>query len=126
MFHPKSPYFKICADVVVQNVTVVKDHTHSIPSTSSSSSPRQTSTLKSFIPQTLQLGRSLTDSTFNCFPSDKVNLLQDFLDCGFNYPQENISVAKGFTNKADEKLTTKSDRRCGCYCFRWNSIDNLF
>ena len=47
MFHPKSPYFKICADVVVQNVTVVKDHTHSIPSTSSSSSPRQTSTLKS-------------------------------------------------------------------------------
>ena len=47
MFHPKSPYFKICADVVVQNVTVVKDHTHSIPSTSSSSSPQQTSTLKS-------------------------------------------------------------------------------
>ena len=38
MFHPRSPYFKICADVVVQNVTVVKDHTHSIPSTSSSSS----------------------------------------------------------------------------------------
>ena len=40
MFHPKSPYYKICADVVVQNVTVVKDHTHSIPSTSSSSSNR--------------------------------------------------------------------------------------
>ena len=47
MFHPKSPYFKICADVVVQNVNVVKQHTHSIPSTSSSSSPQQTSTLKS-------------------------------------------------------------------------------
>ena len=47
MFHPKSPYYKICADVVVQNVTTVKQHTHSIPSTSSSSSPRQTSTLKS-------------------------------------------------------------------------------
>ena len=47
MFHPKSPYFKICADVVVQNVTTVKQHTHNIPSTSSSSSPRQTSVLKS-------------------------------------------------------------------------------
>jgi len=35
-FHPKSPYYKICADVVVQNVTVVKQHTHSIPSTNAS------------------------------------------------------------------------------------------
>ena len=35
-FHPKSPYYKICADVVVQNVTVVKQHTHSIPSTKAS------------------------------------------------------------------------------------------
>ena len=35
-FHPNSPYYKICADVVVQNVTVVKQHTHSIPSTKAS------------------------------------------------------------------------------------------
>ena len=35
-FHPKSPYYKICADVVVQNVTVVKQHTHSIPCTKAS------------------------------------------------------------------------------------------
>ena len=46
MFHPKSPYFKICADVVVQNVTTVKQHTHSIPSTSSSS-PAQREALQS-------------------------------------------------------------------------------
>ncbi len=48
-FHPKSPYYKICADVVVQNVTHVKEHTHHIPpSTSSSdSSPSQTSTFES-------------------------------------------------------------------------------
>jgi len=31
MFHPKSPYHKICADVVVQNVTHIKPHRHSIP-----------------------------------------------------------------------------------------------
>ena len=47
MFHPKSPYYKICADVVVRDVTQVKQHTHSIPPTSSSSSPQQTSVLKS-------------------------------------------------------------------------------
>jgi hypothetical protein len=33
-FHPKSPYYKICADVVVQNITTVKQHRHSIPSVS--------------------------------------------------------------------------------------------
>ncbi len=30
-FHPKSPYYSICADVVVQNVTVVPQHRHTIP-----------------------------------------------------------------------------------------------
>jgi len=43
-FHPKSPYYKVCADVVVNNVTVVKPHRHSIPSSPSVS---QTSTLQS-------------------------------------------------------------------------------
>jgi hypothetical protein len=33
-FHPKSPYFKICADVVVQNVNVISPHVHSIPNPS--------------------------------------------------------------------------------------------
>ena len=36
-FHPRSPYYKICADVVVQNVTTVRNHRHTIPSASSSS-----------------------------------------------------------------------------------------
>ena len=29
-FHPKSPYYSICADVVVDNVTVIAPHVHSI------------------------------------------------------------------------------------------------
>ena len=33
-FHPRSPYAKVCADVVVQNVTHIKPHVHSIPSPS--------------------------------------------------------------------------------------------
>mgnify|MGYP003139167914 CR=1 FL=1 len=30
-FHPRSPYASICADVVVNNVTHIKPHTHTIP-----------------------------------------------------------------------------------------------
>ena len=30
-FHPRSPYYKICADVVVQNVNHIKPHVHTIP-----------------------------------------------------------------------------------------------
>ena len=35
-FHPRSPYYKICADVMVQNVTAVPQHRHSIPPATSS------------------------------------------------------------------------------------------
>ena len=38
-FHPKSPYYSICADVVVQNVNTIPQHRHSIPPISSSSVP---------------------------------------------------------------------------------------
>ena len=33
-FHPKSPYYKVCADVMVRDVTYIKPHVHSIPSVS--------------------------------------------------------------------------------------------
>ena len=47
-FHPKSPYYSICSDVVVRDVTYIKPHVHSIPSTSSSgTSPQQTEALQS-------------------------------------------------------------------------------
>ena len=42
-FHPASPYRKICADVVVQNVTHIKPHRHTIPPISSTVSPTSTS-----------------------------------------------------------------------------------
>ena len=37
MFHPKSPYYKICADVIVRDKTYITPHRHSIPSPSVSS-----------------------------------------------------------------------------------------
>ncbi len=49
-FHPKSPYYSICADVMVQGVTYIKPHVHTIPeptSSSSDSSPQQTEALQS-------------------------------------------------------------------------------
>ena len=41
-FHPKSPYAKVCADVVVQNVTHIKPHAHTIPPISSAVEPTST------------------------------------------------------------------------------------
>ena len=38
-FHPKSPYYSVCADVVVQDVTYIKPHRHTIPSAPTSSVP---------------------------------------------------------------------------------------
>ena len=49
-FHPKSPYYSICADVMVRDVTYIKPHAHTIPeptSSSSGSSPQQTESLQS-------------------------------------------------------------------------------
>ena len=31
MFHPKSPYYSVCADVVVRDKTYIKPHRHTIP-----------------------------------------------------------------------------------------------
>ena len=42
-FHPRSPYAKICADVLVQNVNTIKQHVHTIPPISSAVSPTSTS-----------------------------------------------------------------------------------
>ena len=38
MFHPKSPYYSVCADVVVMNTNAIAPHVHSIPSPSVSES----------------------------------------------------------------------------------------
>ena len=37
-FHPRSPYYSVCADVVVDNVNYIKPHVHTIPSPSTSES----------------------------------------------------------------------------------------
>ena len=37
-FHPKSPYAKVCADVIVMNRTTIAPHAHTIPSPSVSES----------------------------------------------------------------------------------------
>ena len=38
MFHPRSPYYKVCADVVVMNKNTIAPHHHPIPSPSTSES----------------------------------------------------------------------------------------
>ena len=39
MFHPKSSYYKVCADVVVMNKNAIAPHHHTIPAPSKSESP---------------------------------------------------------------------------------------
>ena len=39
MFHPKSPYYSVCADVVVMNKNQIAPHRHTIPAPSRSESP---------------------------------------------------------------------------------------
>ena len=39
MFHPRSPYYKVCADVVVMNKNTIAPHHHPISPSSSSSKP---------------------------------------------------------------------------------------
>ena len=38
-FHPRSPYYSVCADVIVDNVNYIKPHRHTIPAPSKSESP---------------------------------------------------------------------------------------
>jgi len=42
-FHPRSPYAKVCADVIVMNKNAITPHKHSIPPISSTVSPTSTS-----------------------------------------------------------------------------------
>lgn len=42
-FHPRSPYAKVCGDVVVMNKNAIAPHIHSIPSTSPAPAPAPTS-----------------------------------------------------------------------------------
>ena len=46
-FHPKSPMYKVCADVIVRDVTYIKPHAHTIPSSSSGTSPQRNEALQS-------------------------------------------------------------------------------
>ena len=52
-FHPKSPYYSVCSDVVVRDVTYIKPHRHTIPS-----APASTSSMPSLEPESHSPGRA--------------------------------------------------------------------
>ena len=57
-FHPRSPYAKVCADVLVQNVNTVAQHRHTIPSPSVSESHDSVSAAPVSSPTTIVPGSS--------------------------------------------------------------------
>ena len=66
-FHPRSPYAAICADVVVNNVTHVKPHRHTIPPISSAVEPTSTSS-QPRSSDAAQLGAPLSTVPGSSFP----------------------------------------------------------
>ena len=108
-FHPKSPYYSICADVVVNNVTVVKPHAHTIPhstsSSSSDSSPQQTEVfaIASFRIR-CSARRSDTDSTLGFLPLIAATFFRTFFTVGLI--TFNKISAKGFASSAEVVATT--------------------
>ena len=70
MFHPKSPYYKVCADVVVMNKTTIAPHHHTIPAPSKSESPYSESAADLGAPlETRSLGTSPASSQSSSLPS---------------------------------------------------------
>ena len=57
-FHPRSPYAKICADVIVMNKNAIAPHAHSIPSPSVSESRGNGSAADLVSPSQIPSGRS--------------------------------------------------------------------
>jgi hypothetical protein len=57
-FHPKSPYYKVCADVVVHNVNYIKPHRHTIPAPSKRELPYSSNAADLGAPLTTQPSRT--------------------------------------------------------------------
>ena len=66
-FHPRSPYYSICADVVVQNVNTIPQHRHSIPPISSAVEPTSTPSQRGSADAAL-LGAPLSTVPGSSFP----------------------------------------------------------
>ena len=62
-FHKKSPYHKVCADVIVDGVHVVKPHVHSIPSSSQNSDKQEVDLSSVSKDSSLSLASSTSDSS---------------------------------------------------------------
>ena len=94
MFHPKSPYYKVCADVVVMNKNAIAPHKHSIPSPSTSESRANPLLISAVL---YRLDRNLLTYKFLCFSNN-------FLTVGLiTFSRRSAS---GFANSADVVATT--------------------
>ena len=66
-FHPRSPYAKVCADVLVQNVNAIKQHAHTIPPISSAVEPTSASSQPGSS-DAAQLGAPLSTAPGSSYP----------------------------------------------------------
>ena len=100
-FHPKSRYYAICADVVVQNVNTIPQHRHSIPSSSLQSSRVANPSSHDTYLQQSQM------QTTQLLPNKVCTFVNAFFTTGFT--TLNKRSARGFANIAEEVATTAID-----------------
>ena len=67
-FHPRSPYAKICADVIVMNKNVIAPHAHTIPRPTSSAVEQTSTSSQPGSSDAAQLGAPLQTAPGSSFP----------------------------------------------------------
>ena len=67
-FHPRSPYAKICADVIVMNKNVIAPHAHPIPKPTSSTVEQTSTSSQPGSSDAAQLGAPLQTAPGSSFP----------------------------------------------------------
>ena len=105
-FHPRSPYAKICADVIVMNKNTIAPHAHTIPKPTSSVGEQ--SALPS-PPGSFGAAQqsSLTDWGGIFLPRKVATFFNTFFTTGFT--TFNKRSARGFASSAEDVATTAID-----------------
>ena len=99
MFHPKSSYYSVCADVVVMNKNQIAPHRHTIPAPSRSESP--------YSSDAADLGAPLTTPPGSSYPLSRQSSLSPSSAVGFT--TLNKRSARGFASSAEVVATTAID-----------------
>ena len=120
MFHPRSSYYKVCADVVVMNKNKIAPHIHSIPTSSKPVSKQESHDSG----HAEQLGAPLQTQPLPFSPESRQSSLSPSSSQDLHHSQEKIS--KRFCKQCRSRRNG-SNSSSSYNSSNWrNSINNLF